>query len=139
MRGGIAHRTGTPTLTQFLTFHLQVTAKKAGNKNRISTQKMTTSESEETSTQISEFNFGGIVRAVLPLMRSASTPQTLTGGITMKHRNIQSKADRVQLKRKHDTQLPPHKRKAGLSFRKTKAFLYDVFEDGLLIGQLRRD
>lgn len=54
----------------------------------------------------------------------------------MKHRNIQSKADRVHLKRKHATQLPPHQRKAGLSFRKTKAFLYDVFEDGLLIGQL---
>jgi hypothetical protein len=72
-------------------------------------------------------------------MRSAST-QPLTGGITMKHRNIQSKADRVHLKRKLDqTVQPPHRRKAGLSFRKTRAFLYDVFEDGLLIGQLRRD
>jgi len=60
----------------------------------------------------------------------------------MKHRNIQSKADRVQLKRKHAVtpkRLPPHQRKAGLSFKRTKAFLYNVFEDGLLIGQLRRD
>jgi hypothetical protein len=75
-------------------------------------------------------------------MRSASTPNP--GGITMKHRNIQSKADRVQLKRKHAVtpppkQLPPHQRKPGLSFKRTKAFLYDVFEDGLLIGQLWRD
>jgi hypothetical protein len=75
-------------------------------------------------------------------MRSASTPNL--GGITMKHRNIQSKADRVQLKRKHSVtpppkQLPPHQRKSGLSFKRTKAFLYDVFEDGLLIGQLWRD
>lgn len=60
----------------------------------------------------------------------------------MKHRNIQSKADRVQLKRKHAAttrQLPPHQRKAGLSFKRTKAFLYDVFKDGLLIGQLWKD
>ena len=34
---GAHNRIGTPTLTQFLTFHLQVTAKKAGNTKRILT------------------------------------------------------------------------------------------------------
>ena len=54
----------------------------------------------------------------------------------MKHRNIRSKADRVQLKQKFDRQ-PPSRRQAGISIRKTiKAFVYDVFEDGYLIGHL---
>lgn len=56
----------------------------------------------------------------------------------MKHQNIRSKADRVALKQKFDRQ-PPVRRKDGLSVRKTlKAFVYDVFEDGYLIGQLTR-
>jgi hypothetical protein len=56
----------------------------------------------------------------------------------MKHRNIRSKADRVQLKQKFDRQ-PPSRRASGISIRKTlKAFVYDVFEDGYLIGQLTR-
>jgi hypothetical protein len=56
----------------------------------------------------------------------------------MKHRNIHSKADRVQLKQKFDRQ-PPIRRESGISIRKTlKAFVYDVFEDGYLIGQLTR-
>lgn len=59
----------------------------------------------------------------------------------MKHRNIRNKADRVALKRKYDeSRQPPHRRQAGISIRKTiKAFIYDVFEDGYPIGQLRRD
>jgi hypothetical protein len=62
----------------------------------------------------------------------------------MKHQNIRSKADRVALKQKFDTvgmvdRQPPVRRKDGLSVRKTlKAFVYDVFEDGYLIGQLTR-
>lgn len=59
----------------------------------------------------------------------------------MKHRNIRSKADRVQLKQKHTAGMvdrqPPSRRQAGISIRKTiKAFVYDVFEDGYLIGQV---
>ena len=58
----------------------------------------------------------------------------------MKHQNIRSKADRVALKRKHERRQTPHRRQDGISVRKTiKAFVYDVFEDGYLIGQLRRD
>jgi hypothetical protein len=56
----------------------------------------------------------------------------------MKHQNIRSKADRVALKHKFDRQ-PAVRRKDGLSVRKTlKAFVYDVFEDGQIIGQLFR-
>jgi hypothetical protein len=58
----------------------------------------------------------------------------------MKHRNIRNKADRVALKHKHERRQPPHRRQVGISIRKTiKAFIYDVFEDGYPIGQLRRD
>jgi hypothetical protein len=58
----------------------------------------------------------------------------------MKHQNIRSKADRAELKRKHERRQPPHRRQAGISVRKTiKAFMYDVFEDGYPIGQLRKD
>lgn len=57
----------------------------------------------------------------------------------MKHRNIRSKADRVTLKQKFDRQ-PPSRRQAGISIRKTiKAFVYDVFEDGYLIGRIYRN
>ena len=49
----------------------------------------------------------------------------------MKHQNIRSKADRAELKRKHERRQPPHRRQDGISVRKTiKAFMYDVFEDG---------
>jgi hypothetical protein len=49
----------------------------------------------------------------------------------MKHQNIRSKADRAELKRKHERRQPPHRRQDGISIRKTiKAFVYDVFEDG---------
>lgn len=59
----------------------------------------------------------------------------------MKHQNIRSKADRVALKKKHTVGMvdrqPAVRRKDGLSVRKTlKAFVYDVFEDGQLIGQM---
>jgi hypothetical protein len=33
MRGGVVHQIGSLALTQFLTFHLQVTAKKLGTKS----------------------------------------------------------------------------------------------------------
>ena len=57
----------------------------------------------------------------------------------MKHQNIRSKADRVALKRKHERRQPPHRRQDGISIRKTiKAFVYDVFEDGYLIGDIRK-
>jgi hypothetical protein len=61
----------------------------------------------------------------------------------MKHQNIRSKADRVALKQKHTVGMvdrqPPVRRKDGLSVRKTlKAFVYDVFEDGYLIGNLTK-
>ena len=58
----------------------------------------------------------------------------------MKHRNIRNKADRVALKRKYDdSRQPPHRRQAGISIRKTiRAFIYDVFEDGYLIGDIRK-
>ena len=56
----------------------------------------------------------------------------------MKHQNIRSKADRVALKRKHERRQPPHRRQEGISIRKTiKAFIYDVFEDGYFIGDIR--
>ena len=58
----------------------------------------------------------------------------------MKHRNIRNKANRVALKHKHERRQPPHRRQEGISIRKTiKAFVYDVFEDGYLIGNIRRD
>ena len=64
-------------------------------------------------------------------------PHLTLGGIKMKHQNIRSKADRVALKRKHERRQAPHRRQEGISVRKTiKAFIYDVFEDGYLIGQL---
>ena len=81
-----------------------------------------------------------LLDAVPRLMRMHHHPLILLGGITMKHQNIRSKADRVALKRKHERRQPPHRRQEGISIRKTiKAFVYDVFEDGYPIGQLRRD
>ena len=125
------HLTGNQTLTQSLTFHLQVTAKKAGDKQRI----FMTSRSGETVC-----NFRGIAWEQCLAGYVCTTTLNLLGGITMKHQNIRSKADRVALKRKHERRQTPHRRQEGISVRKTiKAFVYDVFEDGYLIGQLRRD
>jgi hypothetical protein len=108
-----------------------VTAKKAGDQKRI----FKTSRSGETVC-----NFRGIVGCSASLDAYASPQSTFLGGITMKHQNIRSKADRVALKRKHERRQPPHRRQEGISVRKIiKAFVYDVFDDGYLIGQLRRD
>ena len=119
------HLTGNQTLTQSLTFHLQVTAKKAG----------------DTKTYLYDNvrNFRGIAWEQCLAGYVCTTTLNLLGGITMKHQNIRSKADRVALKRKHERRQTPHRRQEGISIRKTiKAFVYDVFEDGYLIGQLTR-
>ena len=77
--------------------------------------------------------------AVPRWVRMYHHPLIHLGGITMKHQNIRSKADRVALKRKHERRQTPHRRQEGISIRKTiKAFVYDVFEDGYLIGELTR-
>jgi hypothetical protein len=84
-------------------------------------------------------NFRGIVEAVPRLMRMHHHNQPFQESI-MKHRNIRNKANRVALKHKHERRQPPHRRQVGISIRKTiKAFIYDVFEDGYLIGNIRRD
>jgi hypothetical protein len=123
MRGGVVHQIGSLALTQFLTFHLQVTAKKLGTQS-VSLYPSATS--------------GALSGGSAPLGANAPPPLTFLEALIMKHRNIHSKADRVQLKQKFDRQ-PPIRREAGISIRKTvKAFIYDVFEDGYLIGQLTK-
>ena len=98
-------------------------SQKAGNTKRIS---------------IPVRNFRGIVRRQCPSGCECTTTLNFLEALIMKHRNIHSKADRVQLKQKFDRQ-PPSRREAGISIRKTvKAFIYDVFEDGYLIRQLTK-